>query len=1307
MNTNLIVRKGTFLVAIKRTTVQLSAVFLFFLLAIGHQAYADDQVGLVITDPHAVCAPATVDLTLPEVTVGSTPGLNYSYYYDFAMTQPIPDPTHVGNGTYYIVGRRIIPPGIAELQVHVIVDPSSVGGSVSGGSSQCINGTSGLLTLSGNVGAIVKWQSATSPFSTWTDIVNTLSTYTSGILTETTQFRAVVQSGSCGQGFSTPATVTISPSTVGGTVTGGSSVCIGSPSGLLSLSGNVGTVVKWQSSISPFSTWTDIANTLPTYSSGALSQTTQFRAVVQSGNCATVNSTIAIVTVDPASVGGTVTGGTTICSGSVAGVITLSGNVGNVVKWQSSVSPFSSWTDIVNVTNTLNPGVLTETTQYRAVVQSGSCVQAISSVSTVTVSPPSVGGTIAGGSTVCMGSTSAKLTLSGYTGTIVKWQSSVAPFSVWTDIANISDTYTSDVLFQTTQFRAVVQSGSCSAINSGVATVTISAATIGGTVAGGTTICFGNTSGVLSLSGQVGTIVKWQSSVDPFSVWTDIANTNPTYTSPVLTQTTQFRAVVQSGSCPEVTSGSTIVTVTPSVSVPVFALGSKSNRCQGVGSVTYNASATDALGYIYSLDAASLAGGNSINAATGTVTYIAGWSGLSIITVRAAGCNGPTTATHTVTVTSPPAATISYSALICGNDVTQPDVLTGTGGGTFSSTAGLTIDSSSGAIAPATSTPGTYTVSYTIAASGGCSSFSTTTQVTINTVPVFDNIIVKNITCNGGNDGALTAIISGNGVYTYLWTGPSSFSSNSSSISGLAAGIYTLKVTNSVGCSITTTATITESAALTLSLIGTNPSTSGASDGKIDATITGATAPYTYSWTGPGSYNATTQNLTGLKYGKYNLLVTDKNSCSKNGSVTLGDPPHAVDDTISTMENISVFVNVVINDTDSDGKIDPTTVDLDPTSDGIQTTFVVDKKGVFSVTPDGVVTFRPLPNYYGVVSIQYIVQDNDGLLSNVANITVTVKSSNKPPIAVNDTITVAEHVKAIGNVIANDSDPENQPLVIKTFTIGSTSYTPGATVTIANVGSIVLNLNGSFTFTPIGYYYGNVPPIDYTIVDVEGLTATATLYIIVIAVKDPPIAVNDNFTGKENTIVEGNVMNPNPSTPDSDPKNLTLTTDTIPVLSPIHGKVVLSQNGDFTYQPVIDFIGTDSFIYQICNSNSPSLCATATVTIVIGKDTTCQVFVPNVFSPNGDGIHDYFKVRCLYNYDNPEMQIYNRNGNLIFKKDHYGNTDFWGSEDQAFWNGRSQNRMNVINDELPVGTYYYILKLGNGSVLTGFIFLAK
>ena len=86
--------------------------------------------------------------------------------------------------------------------------------------------------------------------------------------------------------------------------------------------------------------------------------------------------------------------------------------------------------------------------------------------------------------------------------------------------------------------------------------------------------------------------------------------------------------------------------------MPVFTLGATSTRCQGAGTVTYTATATNYNRYHLYIDAASIAGGNTINAATGAVTYAAGWTGTSIITASAAGCNGPRTATHTVTTTA-------------------------------------------------------------------------------------------------------------------------------------------------------------------------------------------------------------------------------------------------------------------------------------------------------------------------------------------------------------------------------------------------------------------------------------------------------------------------------------------------------------------------------------------------------------------------------------------------------------------------------------------------------------------------------
>ena len=90
------------------------------------------------------------------------------------------------------------------------------------------------------------------------------------------------------------------------------------------------------------------------------------------------------------------------------------------------------------------------------------------------------------------------------------------------------------------------------------------------------------------------------------------------------------------------------------VGIPVFTLGLTSTRSPRAGNVRYTATATNSTGITYILDDASIAGGNSINTVTREVTYVETWNGISIITASAAGCNGPTTATHTATTSSGP-----------------------------------------------------------------------------------------------------------------------------------------------------------------------------------------------------------------------------------------------------------------------------------------------------------------------------------------------------------------------------------------------------------------------------------------------------------------------------------------------------------------------------------------------------------------------------------------------------------------------------------------------------------------------------
>ncbi|RZJ64580.1 MAG: hypothetical protein EOO45_18685, partial [Flavobacterium sp.] len=188
----------------------------------------------------------------------------------------------------------------------------------------------------------------------------------------------------------------------------------------------------------------------------------------------------ATFTVNSTSVGGTVSGAQAICAGSTPADLTLNGFTGNITKWQkSSVSDFSSnVTDIANTSSTLSGtqiGALSATTYFRAVVTSGVCSSANSSSVAVTVSPQTVGGTIVEDYQFCNSTNSGTLTLNGYIGTIVKWQSApVSDFSSGViDIANTTATQSFSNLTGTVYYRAIVKSGVCAVMPSAVKAVVV------------------------------------------------------------------------------------------------------------------------------------------------------------------------------------------------------------------------------------------------------------------------------------------------------------------------------------------------------------------------------------------------------------------------------------------------------------------------------------------------------------------------------------------------------------------------------------------------------------------------------------------------------------------------------------------------------------------------------------------------------------------------------------------------------------------------------------------------------------------
>jgi gliding motility-associated-like protein len=163
------------------------------------------------------------------------------------------------------------------------------------------------------------------------------------------------------------------------------------------------------------------------------------------------------------------------------------------------------------------------------------------------------------------------------------------------------------------------------------------------------------------------------------------------------------------------------------------------------------------------------------------------------------------------------------------------------------------------------------------------------------------------IACSGTNDGFIDLTTGGGTApYQYLWTGTNGFGSASEDISGLAAGTYTVDITDLNGCTTTATAVIQEPSPISVTLAvgefgnGLQLPCFGSAEGSVTATATGGTPTYTYAWTGPNGFTASTATISNVPAGNYTLVVTDLNGCSTTVQTTLQQPqPLAIDALIS------------------------------------------------------------------------------------------------------------------------------------------------------------------------------------------------------------------------------------------------------------------------------------------------------------------------------------------------------------------------------------------------------------------------
>ena len=174
--------------------------------------------------------------------------------------------------------------------------------------------------------------------------------------------------------------------------------------------------------------------------------------------------------------------------------------------------------------------------------------------------------------------------------------------------------------------------------------------------------------------------------------------------------------------------------------------------------------------------------------------------------------------------------------------------------------------------------PGDYTVTVTDAA--GCTGVATYTVMASTDLEISSS--VTSASCNGGTDGAIDITVSGGTPpYTYNW----STSASSEDISGLAAGAYTVTVTDDRGCELIEQIDVFGAGSMSIQGAVFDISCPGANDGAIDVEVTGGTAPYTFLWTG----GSTSEDLTGIGAGTYEVTVTDDQGCEISEQFTIED----------------------------------------------------------------------------------------------------------------------------------------------------------------------------------------------------------------------------------------------------------------------------------------------------------------------------------------------------------------------------------------------------------------------------------
>ncbi|MFN6380166.1 MAG: T9SS type A sorting domain-containing protein [Flavobacteriales bacterium] len=664
-------------------------------------------------------------------------------------------------------------------------------------------------------------------------------------ISATRYYRAVLQNGSCGTAFSNVGIVTVYnfAASNSGPVCSGTTLQLG----VTTTGGSGPFTFAWTG---PNSFSSSLQNpsidNIPANGGGTYSVT------VSAPGCNSTLNTSVTVNASPSITA--VTNNSRCGNGTVA--LSASASAGTI-SWFTASTGGSA---IASGTAYTTPSI-SATTSYWVSSTSGSCTsptrtEVIATVNQIPTVASSAGAARCGAGTVTLSATASA-------GVINWFSASSGGSSIGT-----GNSFTTPSISATTTYWAEASNNGC---NSAARTAVV--ATINAVPSLGTAItnvaCNGGANGVASVSPSGG--------VAPYTYsWSPSGGSAATATG--LSVGNYVVTVTGSNGC----SAQANITVTQPSALIANAASQTNVSCNGGSNGAASVSVSGgAGGYTYNWTP-----GNPTGDGTASVTGLTAGSWTCTVT-DANGC----TATRNFTITQPTALVASAQSqtnVSCNggsNGAASVSVSGGAGGYTYNWTPGNPNGDGSASISGLGA--GTYVCTVTDA--NGCIASQSFT-ISEPSILVVSAAAQTNVSCNGGNNGAASVIVSGGaGGYSFDWTGNPN-GDGTASVSGLSAGNYVCTVTDANGCSASQSFEISEPSALVVSAASqTNVACNAGNNGAASVVVSGGAGDYTYDWTGNPDGDGTA-SITGLIAGTYECTVTDANGCIASQSFTISEP---------------------------------------------------------------------------------------------------------------------------------------------------------------------------------------------------------------------------------------------------------------------------------------------------------------------------------------------------------------------------------------------------------------------------------